>query len=775
VTVTPRLPLSRLLWLSLMVFLAELLFIAPLWKTLDGASLPGSLNSLRHLPVLEHLIEVEGTRIPLWWAAPGAGDPVFASGAGGFLFATPLVYLAGLLGSRVALTSIFVLGFLLAFTGFYRFARNLLYPVPFALLGAFLFSASPLGLGFFSQGYYDWGWTLAFLPWCIDAFHRAFSQRRSLVTPQMVLPAVGIALLSGMVFWLIVFIIIAVFTLFLEKRFSRRTLVSQIRGSVGWLILLPLFMAGMTALPHWEFLRWSERVSNSLVDSPPVNWLSVILPLSAGAMSFQPCITLGSLLAIIYCCVNWRRLITIFPKMFLCSLFVIGGAVAIYAALGEKQYTLPGFAHVIAALLLSFAVALAVPFILWRMLRFERETARKVGVAVFAFGMLLILGATVLWLFLPDQNAPRPSLVDDTTKASGLAALTKHVSDALVGLTVAAEKQIFTVMYHALLITFSGLILFAASGSLKYRYCVSALALIFLIDARLFSDTPPAAPSEEPVAPSSLLVEKIKEDAASRCLAVGASPSCLSSLMAQGVNVLDCLTAPVPSGFARAYTLHPLLNPKASVRQSEQSQWLYLGNAGVRWVVAGSGSPQQSRRSIPFAVVVDQQGLQLYEITKKSLRVQPWQKVVRVVNQQQAFAMTLALDWTGDEVYIEGISPATVPQRATKGSLGQAFLRWERGNYLVADVSVPSESVILFSDAYYPGWRAWLGASPVPIYRANGWMRAVAVPAGQSCIRMMFAPYSFVCGTFVTFLTLGISLVILISSQRRGVSRRLAS
>jgi len=73
-------------------------------------------------------------------------------------------------------------------------------------------------------------------------------------------------------------------------------------------------------------------------------------------------------------------------------------------------------------------------------------------------------------------------------------------------------------------------------------------------------------------------------------------------------------------------------------------------------------------------------------------------------------------------------------------------------------VGAPSDGFLVVSDTWFPGWRASVqpagapAAVEVPIYRANGSMRAVPVPPGLSTVRMTYSPLSVKVGLYVSFL-----------------------
>jgi len=68
---------------------------------------------------------------------------------------------------------------------------------------------------------------------------------------------------------------------------------------------------------------------------------------------------------------------------------------------------------------------------------------------------------------------------------------------------------------------------------------------------------------------------------------------------------------------------------------------------------------------------------------------------------------------------------------------------------------VPAPAYLVFSEVWYPGWRAWVDGMAVPIYRANFAFRAVHLPsAGVHTVEMRFEPASFKIGAAITAITI---------------------
>ena len=91
------------------------------------------------------------------------------------------------------------------------------------------------------------------------------------------------------------------------------------------------------------------------------------------------------------------------------------------------------------------------------------------------------------------------------------------------------------------------------------------------------------------------------------------------------------------------------------------------------------------------------------------------------------------------EVLIEGL-PAGVGGALRSGYAGEAEVVEETPERLVIAVRAPARGFVVVADAYAPGWRAILDGRVVPILRADGLFRAVAVTAGEHALEMVYRP-----------------------------------
>ena len=80
-----------------------------------------------------------------------------------------------------------------------------------------------------------------------------------------------------------------------------------------------------------------------------------------------------------------------------------------------------------------------------------------------------------------------------------------------------------------------------------------------------------------------------------------------------------------------------------------------------------------------------------------------------------------------------------------------------------------ADGLLVLSDNYYPGWRAYIDGVPTEVIRANCTMRAVNVPAGSHLVSFVFMPATFIGSTYVSLTATALTLagVILSTLKRR--------
>ena len=89
---------------------------------------------------------------------------------------------------------------------------------------------------------------------------------------------------------------------------------------------------------------------------------------------------------------------------------------------------------------------------------------------------------------------------------------------------------------------------------------------------------------------------------------------------------------------------------------------------------------------------------------------------------------------------------------------------------LELSVQSSGSSLLVASENYYPGWKAWLDGSAATIYLTDIAFRGVAVPAGEHTLRMEFHPIVFPVSMGISLLTA--TLLLMLGGARLGLRRR---
>jgi hypothetical protein len=181
---------------------------------------------------------------------------------------------------------------------------------------------------------------------------------------------------------------------------------------------------------------------------------------------------------------------------------------------------------------------------------------------------------------------------------------------------------------------------------------------------------------------------------------------------------------------------------------------------GLLWVVDGPGTSKlyQNHYCLPRAFLV---------------------KKFQVLNSDQEFARAfheLTFD-PKSTILLEGVSKRfselkKLPVVPNVESMVR-MISYEN-NRLILDVKTPEAAFLFMSEAYYPGWKAYVDGREEKIIRANYVFRAVPVGPGSHQIEVVYQPWTFKVGLTVSLLTILLLVsgwIIWIRRRRRGLLR----
>jgi hypothetical protein len=96
--------------------------------------------------------------------------------------------------------------------------------------------------------------------------------------------------------------------------------------------------------------------------------------------------------------------------------------------------------------------------------------------------------------------------------------------------------------------------------------------------------------------------------------------------------------------------------------------------------------------------------------------------------------------------FLPQIPPGPVPARVVS----------DRGDEVVVSVTVDHPGYLVLADAWYPGWTATVDGKPTDVIRAEYYLRAVEIPAGEHTVVFRYRPASVRIGLYITTAALGL-------------------
>jgi hypothetical protein len=101
-----------------------------------------------------------------------------------------------------------------------------------------------------------------------------------------------------------------------------------------------------------------------------------------------------------------------------------------------------------------------------------------------------------------------------------------------------------------------------------------------------------------------------------------------------------------------------------------------------------------------------------------------------------------------------------------------ARLAQDRPERVVAEITTNSPGLLVVTDLFYPGWIAEEEGRRLEILRADGYFRAVALPAGTHRVIFRYRPLSVFVGTGISAAALLTILLLALQGEPIRVKRR---
>jgi hypothetical protein len=175
----------------------------------------------------------------------------------------------------------------------------------------------------------------------------------------------------------------------------------------------------------------------------------------------------------------------------------------------------------------------------------------------------------------------------------------------------------------------------------------------------------------------------------------------------------------------------------------------------VRYLLTWQGGFEGGRK-----ISVENQ-MNLYELPTPMPRASLLHDVVVKPKDEDALALLASPTFDPRRTVILAEQPGmSVPQAGTSPS--QATFSMLNPDRLLIQTNDNEPGILLVSELFYPGWKAWVDGKPAEILRADVALRAVLLDGGKHTVEMVFGPNSVKLGMALSGITLGGSLLLLL-------------
>lgn len=187
------------------------------------------------------------------------------------------------------------------------------------------------------------------------------------------------------------------------------------------------------------------------------------------------------------------------------------------------------------------------------------------------------------------------------------------------------------------------------------------------------------------------------------------------------------------------------------------------GLLNVRYLVTYAPTAEDAVQHPNWRRAADLPGHQVYE----NLRVLPRfflvDRVRAARDEKEALALLGSREFDpAREAVVEG----GAGRELASGALKRVRVLKYEDREVILETEAGGEALLVSSESWYPGWRAWVDGRPVELVLVNAAFRGLWVPAGRRVVRMRFEPAIFWWGVVVS----GLGWAAWIVAVRRGRS-----
>jgi len=126
-------------------------------------------------------------------------------------------------------------------------------------------------------------------------------------------------------------------------------------------------------------------------------------------------------------------------------------------------------------------------------------------------------------------------------------------------------------------------------------------------------------------------------------------------------------------------------------------------------------------------------------------------EIIPVETVEQGYNASMWID-PSKEAVVVGIEHADIPPSLLSGSeqtwrdTGNVEVLKYGADDVELSVECESDCLLVFSDTYFPGWKAWVDGEMVEIYRTNGIIKGIILWEGSHTVKFLYNPVSYKIG-----------------------------
>jgi len=160
-------------------------------------------------------------------------------------------------------------------------------------------------------------------------------------------------------------------------------------------------------------------------------------------------------------------------------------------------------------------------------------------------------------------------------------------------------------------------------------------------------------------------------------------------------------------------------------------------------------------------------GMKVYKQPAAFPRAWAVHKLVRVTSDDQAnwYIMERLDDLHSEAVMFDPVPALPTCIAPASAAADSVELKEDHGSRVSLSVRLSCPAMIVVSDTYFPGWRAYVDGAAARIYQVNAAMRGIIAPAGVHSVTMRYRPMVVYEGAALTFL--GILGAALLARSKR--------